>query len=451
MAEHGVGSIVVLGPAGELQGILTDRDLRERVLAAGRSRDEQVAAVMSAPLATISPEAFLFEALLEMTRRNIHHLPVLEANRLLGVISSHDFLLLQAAGPLELSRLLHNRTSIEGLASVMPELTRTTRVLFERGHTGYEIGRIVSELNDLVIRRVLALVEQELRTEDAAGPPVPFCWLVLGSEGRREQTIRTDQDNALVYADPPAGLRDWAERYFGLFAERVIAGLVRLGYPPCPANSMASNPQWRQPLSTWRRYFADWVGNPAPQNLLYSSIYFDFRPLVGASELGGALRDEIRTQVGTWRSFPRHLGRLAVSHSPPLGFFGRFVLERKDGARGINVKLNAMLLLVNALRAYAIELGLQETNTVERLEAAAQTGGCFSADEVEDVRGAYETIFHLRLGHQLVQLARGQPPDNFVDPHALRRNDQRRLKEAFRTIRQLQGKVELRYLTEALQ
>jgi CBS domain-containing protein len=451
MAEHGVGSIIVLGPGGEPHGILTDRDLRERVLATGRSPDEGVTAVMSAPVATISPEAFLFEALLEMTRRDIHHLPVVEAGRLIGVVSSHDLLLLQAAAPLELGRLIQSRTSIDDLARAVPELTRTIRSLFEQGHSGYEIGRIAAELNDLVIRRVLVLVEQDLRGEKIGGPPVPYCWLALGSEGRREQTIWTDQDNALVYADSPPGLAARAEQYFGLLAERAIAALVRLGYPPCPANSMASNPQWRQPLATWRRYFADWVGNPAPQNLLYSSIYFDLRPVAGAPELAGALRDEIREQVGAWRSFPRHLGRLAVSHAPPLGLFGRFVLERKDGARGINIKLNAMLLLVNALRAYAIELGLDETNTIERLEAAARTGGCFTLDEAENVRRAYETIFHLRLRHQLARLAEGERPDNFIDPRALGRNDQRRLRDAFRAIRRLQGKVELRYLTQALQ
>jgi CBS domain-containing protein len=214
---------------------------------------------------------------------------------------------------------------------------------------------------------------------------------------------------------------------------------------------MASNPRWRQPLATWRRYFADWVSDPTPENLLYSSIYFDFRPLAGDPGLARALRDEVRAQVRAWRSFPRHLGRLAVSHGPPLGLFGRFVVERKDGARGINVKLNAMLLLVNALRAYAIELGLEETNTLERLEAATRTGGCFTPEEAEDVRRAYETIFHLRLRHQLARIAEGKPPDNFIDPQTLGRNDQRRLRDAFRTIRRLQGKVELRYLTEALQ
>jgi CBS domain-containing protein len=450
MAAEGVGSIVVLGPAGSPDGIVTDRDLRQRVLAAGRPVDEPVTTVMSAPVVSISPEAFVFEALLEMTRLNIHHLPVIEAGRLMGMVSSHDLLRLQAAAPLELTRLVHSRTSIEELEAVMPELTGTVGVLFQQGLSGYQIGRIVAELNDLVIRRVLDLVERRLRDTGVGAPPVPFCWLVLGSEGRREQTIRTDQDNALVYEDPTPGLRGQAERYFGTFAEGVIAALVRLGYPPCPGDSMASNPRWRQPLSTWRGYFAAWVRDPVPENLLYSSIYFDFRPVAGVSELAAALRDEVRGQVAAWRSFPRHLGKLAVSHAPPIGLFRRFVLERRNGALGINVKLNGMLLLVNALRAYAVELGLDETNTIERLAAASRAGRCFTDAEAEDVRAAYETIFHFRLRHQLAQIEAGGKPDNFLDPRALSRGDQQRLKGAFRAIQRLQGKVEDRYLTQAI-
>jgi CBS domain-containing protein len=172
--------------------------------------------------------------------------------------------------------------------------------------------------------------------------------------------------------------------------------------------------------------------------------------VAGAEDLAAALRDEIRAQIESWRSFPRQLGKLAVSHGPPLGLFGRFLLEKKDGRRGINLKLNGMLLLVNALRAFAIELGLAETNTLERLEAATRAGGCFTEDQADDVRRAYETIFRTRLEHQLAQLATGTTPDNFVDPHALTRGDQHQLQEAFRAIRRLQGTVEDRYFTQAL-
>lgn len=450
MVAEAVGSIIVLDPGGRPHGIVTDRDLRERVLAAGRSPEQPVATIMSTPVVTISPEAFVFEVLLEMTRHGFHHLAVVEGGRLLGVVSSHDLMLLQAARPLELARAIQAARSFEELVPLIPELTALTRRLFEQALSGYEIGRIVSEVNDLLVRRVLAFSEHELRATGIGEPPVPFCWLVLGSEGRREQTLHTDQDNALVYPDPPPVLRKSAERYFQTFAERVVDGLIRLGYPRCPGGSMASNPKWCQPLEVWRGYFRDWVRDTTPQHLMYSSIYLDFRAVAGAEDLAGALRDEIRAQVQAWRSFPRHLGKIAVSHAPPLGLFGRFRIRRENGLRGVNVKLGGMLILTNAIRAYAVELGLDETNTIERLEAATRAGEYFRPGEAEDVRQAYETLFHLRLRHQLARIAAGKAPDNTLDPYALGRGDQQRLREAFRAIRRLQGRIEDRYFTEAL-
>ena len=317
MTAEAIGSIVVVDAAGRPAGIVTDRDLRGRVIAGGRSPDDPVMSVMSAPVVGLSPEATVYEALLEMTRRNIHHLAVIEGGRLVGVVSSHDLLLLQAAEPLELARAIPAAASREDLAALMPRFVDTTRRLVETGVSAHQIGRLVSELNDQVIRRVIAFAEADMSKEGAGTPPVAFCWLVLGSEGRREQTLHTDQDNALVYDRPPARLGPDAERYFRGLAERTVAGLVALGYPPCPGGSMASNPRWCQPLSVWRQYFADWVRQPEPENLLYSSIYFDLRPVSGEPALAGALRDEIREQVAAWRSFPRYLATLAVSHAPP--------------------------------------------------------------------------------------------------------------------------------------
>jgi CBS domain-containing protein len=451
MVTEAVGSAVVLGPDRRPAGIVTDRDLRQRVLAAGRSPEDPVETIMSAPLVTLSPEAFVFEALLEMTRRNLHHLPLVEGSQLVGVVSSHDLLLLQAATPLEISRLIQSAGSLEDLAALMPRLTDVTRQLFDQSASGYEIGRVVAEVNDMVVRRALSFAERDLGDVEAGGfPPAPFAWLALGSEGRREQTIRTDQDNALVWDDPGPADRRRAERYFGALAERAIATLIRLGYPPCPADAMASNPKWRQPLSVWRHYFAEWVRDTTPQHLIDSSVCLDFRPVVGEARLADALREEIRDQVKAWRSFPRHLAKIAVSHAPAVGLLGRFRLQHQGGRRGVNLKLGGMLLLGNALRAYAIDLGLAETNTIERLEAATRVGGCFTIAEADDIREAYETIFRLRLRHQLGQLAAGDPPDNLVDPHALSRTEQARLKEALRAIRRLQGKIEDRYFTQAL-
>jgi CBS domain-containing protein len=450
MDAEAVGSVVVLDSAGAPAGILTDRDLRRRVLAAGRPPEEPVGAVMSAPVVSISPEAFVFEALLEMTRRGLHHLAVVEAGRLVGVISSHDLILLHAAGLLEVSRTIQACASFDDLASVMPRLTDLTRQLFEQGLSGYEIGRIVTEVNDAVIRRVLDLVGQDLHAADLGAPPVSYCWLALGSEGRREQTLRTDQDNGLVYADPGPMLRRPAAEYFRVFAERVVDGLIQVGYPRCPGDAMASNPKWCQPLAVWRGYFAEWARDTTPGNLMDASIYLDFRPVAGDERLADELRNELRAQVQAWRSFPRYLAKIAVSQAPALGWFGRFKLQWHNGRRGINMKLGGLLVLNNALRAYAIDLGLEETNTIERLEAVARVSDCFTPNETEDVRLAYETIFRLRLRHQLAQLAEGGEPDNLVEPATLSRSDQRRLKDAFRAIRHLQGRLEDRYFTQAI-
>lgn len=450
MTGQGADAVVVLGATGQPEGILTDRDLRERVLAAGRSPGEPVGSVMSAPLVTISPEASLLDAVLDMTRLGLHHLAVMEAGQLLGVVSGHDLLHLHAAAPVQLARMIRSARTLKELAPVLPALVETIRRLFEQGLSGSDIGRIAAEINDHLVRQVLGLVEEALRDSGAGTPPVAYCWLALGSEGRREQTIRTDQDNALVYEDPPAGLRERVQSHVRALAERVIAALTELGHPRCPAGFMASNPRWCQPLAVWSGYVREWIGEPlAGKHLLYVSTCFDFRPVAGSEALARTLRNEIRTQVNAWRSFPRHLAKAAVSHAPPLGMFGRLLLERKGNARGIDVKLNGMLPLVNALRAYAVDLGLDETNTLERL-AAATAAGCFTAPEAEETRRAYETLFHLRLGHQLRRLAAGQPPDNVVDPRALDRDDQGRLKEAFRAIRRVQGKVAMRYFTEAL-
>jgi CBS domain-containing protein len=450
MTGRGVDAVVVLGATGEPEGIVTDRDLRERVLAAGRAADEPAGNVMTAPLVTISPEASLVEAVLEMTRLGIHHLAVVEARQLLGVVSGHDLLHLHAASPVQLARMIRSGRTLKELGPVGPALLEAIRRLFEQGLSASDIGRIVAELNDHLTRQVLDLVEGDLRRSGAPEPPVAYCWLALGSEGRSEQTIRTDQDNAIIYEDPRAEAQTLTRGYFAALADRVIAALVELGHPPCPAGFMASTPRWCQPLGVWREYVREWIGEPlVDDHLLYASTCFDFRPVAGAAPLAQALRDEIRSQTNDWRSFPRHLAKVAVSHAPPLGLFGRLLLERRDGARGIDVKLNAMLPLVNALRAYAIDLGLEETNTLERLAAAA-AAGCFTETEVEDTRRAYETLFRLRLGHQLGRVAAGQAPDNFLDPRALGRSDQRRLKQAFRTIRLVQGKVEMRYFTEPL-
>ncbi|MEW6047854.1 MAG: DUF294 nucleotidyltransferase-like domain-containing protein, partial [Bacillota bacterium] len=323
--------------------------------------------------------------------------------------------------------------------------------LVDAGVSAIDLARIAAELNDALVRRVLALTEARLAEEGYGEPPVPYCWLALGSEGRREQTLRTDQDNALVYVTdslvPPWG----AEVYFKRLAERTVQGLVRCGVPPCPAGVMASNPKWCQPVDVWREYFSRWVRESSVQDLLLASIFFDFRPVWGESRLAHQLRRHLGEQIASWRAFLRLLAWSAVYWVPPLGVFGRIVTPRWGPARGmIDLKPQGMLPLVGSVRVHALDLGLPHTNTLDRIREASAADGRLAPGEVEELTAAYETITRLRLRSQLADLRAGRAPSGPMPLHALNRADRAALREAFAAIRRLQDDLRSRFMTDVL-
>ena len=244
LMQRAGAAVVVVGPDGAPLGIVTDRDLRTKVVAARRDAGATRAGdVMSAPLRTIAPGAFAFEALLEMTRREIHHLVVVEAGRVAGLLASDDLLMAQAVHPVMLAREIAQAPSREALAGCAAGVTALVQRLVADGGRVGDIARIVAELNDRIATRILAQAEASLAERGDGAPPVAYCWLVFGSEARREQTLRTDQDNGLVYADPPPELASKAAEYFARLADEAIAGLIAVGFPPCPGGAMATNPR----------------------------------------------------------------------------------------------------------------------------------------------------------------------------------------------------------------
>lgn len=447
MTTRGVGSVIVVGDDGGLAGIVTDRDLRTRVVAAALPSTTPIERVMSSPVVAVAPTVPAFDALLEMMRRRIRHLAVTADGRLLGVVSSHDLVLLQGGHPVGLAREIEAEASEDGLAALAPRVVSVVRWLAAGGAGPTEIGRLVAELNDRLVRRALDLVTARL---DAAGhgrPPVPFAWLAAGSEGRREQTLKTDQDNGLVYRDLPADLRPAASDYFARVAGAMSELLGRLGFPSCPGGFMASNPRWLQPESVWRGYFASWMQTPGPQALLLSSVFFDLRPIAGSVEVGRALWEWVCERAPLETVFLRLMAKAGLERQVPLGLFGGLVVERSGAHRDrLDLKARGVLPVVEATRVYALSLGLGETNTLGRLEAAGARG-LFTAAEVADVSDAYAVIGRLRLAHQIACLDAGTTPDNFVDPRALGKADRLLLKEAFRSIAWLQRHLEDRFQT----
>jgi CBS domain-containing protein len=449
MGREHVGSMIVVDGAGDPIGIVTDRDLRGKVVAEGRDPVVTTAEqIMSAPLATIRPSAFAFDALLDMTRRQIHHLAVVDDGRLAGVVSSHDLLMLQTTHPVILARAITTASSLEALAALAGQVTVLVAGLVDEGGAPYEIGQIVAELNDRLVLRVLGLAGEALEAAGETPPPIGYCWIALGSEARREQTLRTDQDNGLVYADPPAGLTEPVARFYARFAKEAIGGLVRIGFPPCPGGSMASNPRWCQPLGVWTEYFRGWMTSASPANILAASIYFDLRPLAGATELAASLAGIVHDEAPQHRGFLATVARDVVSRPVPLTVFGNVRLQRRGPHRGaVDVKGAGSLQLVGAARLLALQLGLGETNTIERFREAA-AHGVLVETEVGEITDAFQHLMRLRLRHQLAQLQLGDPPDNYVTPATLSHADALLFRDALRTVRRVQGTIRERFATD---
>ncbi len=447
MTRRRIGSVIVLGADGAPVGIVTDRDLRTRVVAPGLPASTVVGEVMSSPVIGISPGALAFDALLEMTRRGIHHLAVTAREGLLGVISSHDLVLLQGAQPVGLARDIEAAGSEEGLAAPASRIPSVVRWLVAGGAGAAETGRLVAELNDRLVRRALDLVLSATELAGGGRPPVPFTWLAAGSEGRREQTLKTDQDNGLIYRDPPAEQEADAAAYFERLTTRMGQALGRLGFPPCTGGFMASNPRWRQPERVWRRYFESWMETPEPEALLRASLFCDLRPVAGDEQVGGALWEWVCERAPSRTVFLRHMAKSALERPVPLGFLGGFVVERSGAHRNqLDLKARGVFPITQAMRTYALSLGVRDTNTLDRL-AGAGARGLFAASEVAEISDAYEVMARLRLRHQLECLAAGGAPDNFIDPHTLGKADRLLLKEAFKTIAWVQRHLEDRFQT----
>ncbi len=426
MRDHNVSCLVVLS---DPPGILTDRDLRVRVLAAGRPETTPVREVMSAPALTFPADSLVFEGLLTMLQRGIHHLPLTRDGRLIGLVTHTDILRRQIRSPLFLPRQLERATTLADLRAYTDQVAATVGALLDAGARVNEIGRVVALAHDALIQRLVREAESKL-----GPPPCAYAWLALGSEGRYEQTLRTDQDNALVYADdaPPR-----AVPYFAALAERVVGNLVAVGFPRCPGDVMATNERWRQPLQVWQGYFSRWIDVPDEQALLEAAIFFDFRQVYGDLPAEAALRPII-ARGKDQRVFLGRLARAALRNQPPVGWLvhllpGRGGLRRDE----IDLKLRGTTPVVDLARLYALEAGFSGTNTLARLKAAGGNSS-LSVDDAEELAAAFELLSVLRLRHQRALIARGLPADNLVPMNELSALERRELKDALRVVYRVQ-------------
>lgn len=434
MVRHGVGSLLITDPSDEILGIVTDKDLR-KTISVGMDFNAPIETVMNSPVISVEHKDLCFDALLQMMTRNIHHLAVMREQKVVGMITSHDIMVMQGKSPMSLFREIIGQRSFEGVYPLSERIPHVVRTLVEEGAKAGNIARMITVINDMIVNKILGLLMEQL-----GPPPVPFCWLLLGSEGRKEQTFFTDQDNALVFKDPRDEIiQRAAEVYFQAFAERAIEHLVQCGIPRCPGDIMASNPKWRQPYMVWRDYFERWIAVNTPEEVMHAAIFFDFRPVFGESGFADELRNHVAAHAARQDVFLRYLAANCLESRPPLSFFRNFIVE-KDGEHKnrLDIKKRGIAPLVDFARVMALKCGIRETNTQSRLELLHEAGH-IPPDIYTGARDAYEFLLQLRLVHQLESVEGGESPNNHIDPRKLSELEKKTLKEAFALIGNVQS------------
>ncbi len=437
MSQRRVSSLLVMDD-GRLAGIVTDRDLRTRVVAAGLDTGAPVTEVMTADPVTGRDDALAFQVLLEMVGRTIHHLPVVDDRGApMGLVTTTDLLRLEQSNPVYLAGDIAKQETVEGIAAVVERLPRVVEALVRQDATADDVGRIVTSVGDAVEQRLIDLAEADL-----GAPPVPYCWVALGSRARLEQALAADQDTAMIIDDTVTSEQ---EEWFTRLAERVVDGLEACGYPRCKGDAMATNPRWRRPLAQWREEFARWMRRPEPEALLTASIFFDMRPVKGDLTLHARLQDFVVETAPGAGIFLAHLAAHAARNEPPLGFFRHFVLEKHGEHRDtLDIKKGGLLGVVELARVHGLAVGSRSVNTLARLHDA-RDGGAISHELADDLRDAFEFIGYVRLRHQAEQVRAGRPVDNRVAPDSLSSFEKRHLREAFGIIRSAHHALGQRY------
>jgi CBS domain-containing protein len=434
MREARVSSLCVMDGDNRMIGIVTVRDLSGRVLAEGLATDTPVGDVMTPDPMTLPPQAIGTDVLNAMMEHGISHLPIVDGAELVGIVTKTDLARRQALTASFLVGDVAKADSAESILDVTRRIPALLAQLVGAGNRHDVVTRLVTDIADVATRRLLALAEKEL-----GAPPVPYLWLACGSQGRREQTGVSDQDNCLIL-DDAATKGDLA--YFEALAKFVCDGLNIAGYVYCPGEMMAMTPRWRQPLSVWRDYFRGWIATPNPEAQMLASVMFDLRAIGGPADgLLETLQGETLKAASKNSIFVAHMVANSVKHRPPLGLLKGFATLRSGEHRNtLDMKLNGVVPITDLGRLYALMAELRPVNTRSRIEAAMGTTAV-SSSGAQDLLDAYDVIAQVRLEHQARKVAVGDKPDNFLPPSDLSDFERSHLRDAFVVVRTMQSAV----------
>ncbi|MCP4718439.1 MAG: CBS domain-containing protein [Desulfobacteraceae bacterium] len=438
MSKNNTSAILVKSDIKRIQGIVTDADLRKKVLAKNISPLTPVSKIMSKPVISISSDSQVFEAFLTMIKKDKRHLAVYgKSGEISGILTKKDLIAAQTRSTFLLIKSIKAAREMADLENIHSKLERMLLDPIRNGASSEYITRLITTFSDAIIEKIIAFCLAE-----AGRPPCKFVFLTMGSEGREEQTLISDQDNAIVFEDldnPKEAKK--AKIYFDHLAQLICSRLDMAGYQFCDGDNMAQNPKWCQPLSIWKKNFTKWIRTGNPEDLLYSSIFFDFRGTWGEMELSNNLKSYLLKSIEGWSGFLRHLTENALYFKPPMGRFGKFLVhtqgEHKDA---FDIK-QAMLPLIDFTRVYALKNQIFQTNTLTRL-FRLYTKHALSNKEYHDIVQSYNYLMDLRFRRQITTIMdEEKKPDNYINPKNLSYLDRQMLREIFKMTEKLQQKL----------
>ena len=442
MTENKTGAILIKN-GEDFAGIVTDHDLRERVLSGALNSDKPVSEIMKSPLISISKNALSFEAVLLMQDENISHLPLHGSDGTIeSIIDSKQMLKLKWYSPDILIREFYNESDVKKIAARQKRLPGLIKTLVDSGAAPSNINRVITATSDTVTESFINLAISQL-----GEPPAKFAFMTLGSQARGEQTLATDQDNAIVFEDVDVKKEKEVQDYFLNLSSKVSGWLDEAGYPFCSGGVMAKNPVWCQPLSKWKEYFKKWSEFTNAQDLIDVNIFFDFRCHYGDKTLTKNLRKSVFQTINGKSIFFISMAQNAILHGPQISMMGNIEIEASgENCDTFDIK-RAIKLITNFARLYALRNNIDNLSTTERLGALLEKN-VIDNDEYETISQSYIFLMRLRLKHQTAQAAKNINPDNFINPKNLSKIEKLLLKNATAGIVEISNK--LKYLVKFL-
>lgn len=417
---------VLVGSEDSLCGIVTERDLVVRFLA--RREGDRAEDIMTHHVLKTTLGRYCYEVLVDMVKNNIRHIVVEDNGKVLGVLDITDFIEKDVLSYIDILTKVEEAKDVNELKRVSEGKITIIKSLVEAGVSVREICNIITYINDELVRKAVRFAIEKV------GKELPFCFLVLGSHGRKEQTIKTDQDNALIYPDELTCELDTLRR----IAEYSVSFLETIGFKRCPANVMATSPDWFGSKSEWIKRLEDLFSNPVPEKILKFSIIFDNRVIFGDDKMELEFYKTFVEGIRMHPGFIAHLGKEVELKKPPIGLFGNFIVEKSGEHKdSLDIKLRGIMPIFESVRLLALIHGVKKVNTFERLEELREKGAIDPSLSGE-VMFAYEFLTRLRLLNHIKLIEEGKEPHDFINPKELTTIEKKLLKESFAVVYKIQ-------------